>query len=342
MRVLIPTQDTSLLPALCEAYRAAGWEAFVGVPNVALRAARFDVVHIHWPEALAAWRTPTERDLARILDDLAWWRQRATIVGTVHNLAPHGRFDNELDRLLFAKVYEACHLITHFSSFSRAELVRLHPSLAGARHLVHRPMLYDDLLSLGRGRAAARATLGVAEGDFVIAAFGQLREEAEFKLLEAGVRGARVARKRPILAARSSGSKRSRIFRRVAGMLPFVSGLGRPAGTLPAEEMVALCEAADVLVIPRYPPHLNSGVMQTAMTFGTPMAVPSYGVYQEYLGDAGCAFYPPADARGLAAAIEKIAASDHDALVARNREVASDWGWRGIVSAIVSEVPRAP
>lgn len=341
MRVLIATPATSSLPPLVEAYRAAGWEVVMGAANVPLRAARFDIVHLHWPEALTDWRTPTDDDIRRIEDDLAWWRARSTIIGTVHNLAPHGRFESSRDRALFVKVYQACDVITHFSSFSRDELIRLYPPLSAARHLVHRPTLHTDLLPLAVGTAAARARFGVGDGDVLVAAFGSLRERAELELLERGVRFARVRGKRPILAVRAPMGRRQRLLRRLRALVPgtrwpaFASFTG-----LPTAEMVALCEAADVLVIPRYPPHLNSGVLQLAMTFGTPMVVPNYGVYAEYLPDSGCAFYPPNDARGLAEAIERLAAQDRDELVRRNRDAARDWGWPGNLAAILTEVAR--
>lgn len=78
--------------------------------------------------------------------------------------------------------------------------------------------------------------------------------------------------------------------------------------------------------------------MQLGMTFGTPMAVPEYGVYTEHLRDAGCAFYPARDAAGLARAIERIADGERETLVRRNRDTARDWGWTGIVRLILSDL----
>lgn len=342
MRVLIPASDPSLSP-LVEAYRAAGWEVEVGVAAIRGRTTGIDLVHFQWPEALTDWRIPTVDDLCRIDSDLAWWRERATIVATVHNLAPHGRFGSLEDRALFAKVYGACDLITHSSAHSRDELIRLHPSLQGARHLVHRPSLHTHRLPLAVGRAAARARFGVHERDFVVAAFGSFRERAELDLLERGVRAARVRGKRPILAVRYPMGRRGRLARRIRALLPGrLGGASASFGGLSDADMVALCESADALVIARYPPHLNSGVMQLGVTFGTPMVVPDYGVYAEHLRDAGCVFYPPGDARGLAAAIERAAGEDHDVLVRRNRAVAEDWGWDPAVAEIVASAATNP
>lgn len=340
MRVLIAANDSSL-PPLATAYKAAGWEVVLGAANVSLRAAQFDVVHLHWPEALTDWRVPTGEDVRRIEGDLRWWRERSVIVGTVHNLAPHGRYDNPADREVFARVYESCDLITHFSSFSRDELVRHYPSLSDARHLVHRPTTHPNLLPLSVGRAEARARFAVDEEDFVVASFGSLRERAELELLERGVHAARVHRKRPILAVRFPMWRIGRLARKLRAVIP---RLGVPIASyegLTTSDVVALCEAADALVIPRYPPHLNSGVLQLAITFGTPMVVPDYGVYAEYLRDSGCAFYPPHQALGLAAAIEQIAEQDHDELVRRNHGIARDWGWAGNLAAILSELNRS-
>ncbi|MCW5714436.1 MAG: glycosyltransferase family 4 protein [Bauldia sp.] len=338
MRVLIPVHDERTFPALFKTYADMGHEVVLGVPNLTLRAARFDLIHIHWPEALAGWQTPTTETLDRIVADLDWWRGRCPVVATVHNLAPHGRFESAVDRALFARVYEACHLITHFSAYSRDELVRLHPGLANARHLVHRPFLYTNITPFAVGRTAARERLGLRDGDFLIAAMGIIRERHELDLLEEGIRQARVPGKRVMLTTRfTGGRRRDRLRRRVWRFLSGRAGLAS-GGPLPEPALATLCEAADVVVIQRYPPHLNSGVMQLAMTFGTPMAAPAYGVYLEYLGDSGCVLYPPKDAAGLARAIERIASEDRHALIRRNLEVVRDWGWDRNVSAILAEL----
>ncbi|MCC6735705.1 MAG: hypothetical protein IT534_06205 [Bauldia sp.] len=337
MRVLLPLPDEKILKALVETYAGMGWEPVIGNAAFAQRTGPFDLVHIQWPEALADWRTPTGEELAGIVADLAFWRGHCPVVATVHNLAPHGRHASAMDRDLFARVYEACHLVTHFSEYSRTELLRRHPALADGRHLVHRPFLYTDLLPLAVGRGAARARFGFGEEDFVIAATGHVREPDEMTLLAGGIERARVPGKRPYLATRHQERRRRRVLRR-AGEI--ITGRTRPPslGPLASPDLVALCEAADVLVIPRYPPHLNSGVMQLAMTFGTPMAVPDYGIYREYLRDAGCAFYAPKDAGGLARAIERIRATPRHTLVDRSRAVAEDWGWPATLAAIIAAI----
>ncbi|MGV8839114.1 MAG: glycosyltransferase [Bauldia sp.] len=339
MRVLLPVHSEGLFEALMAAYAAIGWEAVVAIDDFAARTGDYDLVHVQWPEALAGWRTPSGDELSRIAGTLAWWRKRCPVIATVHNLAPHGRFENPMDRALFRRVYEGCDLVTHFSEYSRSELLRVHPELAGVQHVVHRPFLFTDLLPHAVGRDAARASFGFGDGEFVIAMTGHVREPAERRLADAGIRRARVAGKRAYFATTVKERRRHRIRRRMTEILTGRRTLPS-VGRLPSPRLVALCEAADLIVIPRYPPHLNSGVMQLAMTFATPLAVPDYGLYREYLRDAGCAFYAPKRPRQLAKAIEAIAAGDREALVRRNRAAAADWGWPNNLSAILAGVRR--
>lgn len=71
MRILIPADDMRSLPSLYEAYRAMGCDVVIGVENLRLRAASFDIVHVQFPEAFSAWRVPTAAEIQRTVEDLA-------------------------------------------------------------------------------------------------------------------------------------------------------------------------------------------------------------------------------------------------------------------------------
>ena len=59
-RVLIPSDNPDFVRYLAEAYARARWEATVGKANFDLGTARFDRIHIQWPEELTGWQPPSD------------------------------------------------------------------------------------------------------------------------------------------------------------------------------------------------------------------------------------------------------------------------------------------
>lgn len=344
-RVLVATNDRTFAPSLVAAYAARGWEVATGVDNLFHRSAAYDLVHLHWPEELVDWHSPSRSELDRVASAMTWWKDRTCLLSTAHNLLPHGRELSQPDRDLYRIVYGSAEIIAHFSHYSAQRVSQEFPEIEAHKHVVHRPFLLTDLQSYRRGREAARKDLGVRDEEFAILAFGAFRQDQELRLFHRGVAKANLARKCTVFAARpptagllERGLRWARLeLRKQSERMITFSEL-----YVPDEKVAMVFEAADAVVITRSPPHLNSGILPLAMTFGTPLVAPRYGIYSEYLADTENELYEPGDACDLAVAIERLAKRDRNSVTLANRDCASEWGWPGILEMILPKLFEVP
>jgi hypothetical protein len=333
MRVLVATNDRTFTPSLVRAYAEAGWEVVTGVDNLYYRSVAFDLVHLHWPEELIGWEMPTAQALNRLEETLAWLGSRTRVIATVHNLLPHRTAEHPLDRKLYNVVYLASDLIGHFSYYSRDRVRSLFAKIPLEKQVVHPPFLFTHLPQYQHGRGEARKNLGIRDDEFAILAFGSLREAAELELLKKGVRYSKRRRKRMIFAARlPGGSRLERGIRRVSfEMWKRSNSVINLEGYIEDCKVYSLFEAADAVLISRFGLHMNSGILPLAITVGTPIVAPLYGIYAEYLTGTGNELYKPGDSRDLARAIDRISQRDRNTLSGQNRQIAANWGWHEIL-----------
>lgn len=334
MRVLIASSDPGLVPSHVQAYSTLGWEVTTGVSSFYCRATRYDLIHLHWPEELIGWQPPTDAAIEKLADTLRWWQKHARIVATVHNLLPHRACEHPLDWRLYETVYSAADLIGHFSKHSLESVRALFPNVAAAKHMVHPPFLHPHMQQLSVGRARARSRFNLTDRQFAILVFGQLRNEFEVGLVMRSLALCKVSNLCILFAGRLAPTSkwqrlqfnlRMKWLRRSASVQIF-------RGFIADAEATAMFEAADLVLIPRSGRHLNSGVVSLAMSLGTPIVAPEYGVFAEHLGETMNVLYQSGNHRAMASAIEEIAKRDRAKISAANASRALNWGWDKSVS----------
>ncbi len=337
MNVLVATDDLTFSVSLSHAYRAAGHDVSAGLPELYLGLRHFDLIHFHWPEELTGWAMPPSlRATQRVLGRIDALKPTTRMVCTVHNLLPHADRGGE-SAALYAAFYARMDLIGHFHESSRAAIAARFPEIPAAKHLVHGMQDFADLRTHSRGKAAARARLGVSADATVIAAVGQLRSLGELALLSDALKQSALppfemlrAFRPPDVRSFTDRTRRKYLMRSIDR---------RPgaklSGYLEDADLVAVCEAADIIVIPRLENQLNSGVLPLAMTFGTGIVAPDCGVFRETLAGSMNELYAPGDASAMAAAIERLAAKNPDEVRMRNLALSADWGWERGVSRIL-------
>ena len=333
MNVLVATEDLTFSVSLSQAYKAAGHEVSAGLPELYLGLRPFDLIHFHWPEELTGWAMPpSPRAMARVLARIDALKPHSRMVCTVHNLLPHAdRGGGSL--ALYRAFYERMDVVGHFHESSRAAVAARFPEIPAAKHLVHGMQDFADLRVYVAGKPAARERLGLPADATVVSALGQLRSMGELGLLSAGLSKSKMSAPtmlrafRPPHASTIVDRARRKYLMRGFDGLPGV----RLDGYLGDIDMVAVCEAADIVVIPRLENQLNSGVLPLAMTFGTGIVAPDCGGFRETLAGSMNELYAPGDAHAMAAAITRLAAKDPDEVRASNLALSSDWGWtRGV------------
>lgn len=347
MRLLMCSNDITFSPALSQAYDRRGVDVTAGIPNLFLKLKNFDVVHFHWPEELVGFHgassDPAKTEpVLRLID---WWRERATLVATVHNLIPHSAKLNGPDARYYTAFYERMDLICHFSEYSRQRFGEVYPGIDASRQVVHGLNLFDHLRPLSRGRAAARASLGLPQEARIFVLAGAVRQYKEMVLIEKAWRRAAQPGDLLLIATQLPWAGQKGI-RRIVKQAIFAARLsGKPVEcynrTLSEEELVWVVEAADALLIPRYGNHLNSGLLPLSLTFGTAVIAPDYGIYRETVPLPANALYEPGNPEALAKAIRAQAAKNSADVTAANLAACGAFGWDNILERVWPALDRA-
>jgi glycosyltransferase involved in cell wall biosynthesis len=342
MKILVATDDLTFSVSLSHAYKAAGHDVSAGLPELYLGLRDFDLIHFHWPEELTGWAMPpSPRAMRRLLDRMDALKPATRMLCTVHNLLPHADRGGESEAL-YTAFYERMDVIGHFHESSRDAVTARFPAIPASKHLIHGMKDFANLRMHATGKAAARARLGVPPEAIVVAAVGQLRSMGELGLLSDAVAKPGLPDVHMLRAFRApnvssiADRARRKYLMRSFDRLPGTT----LEGYIDDGDLVAVCEAADIIIIPRMENQLNSGVLPLAMTFGTGVVAPDCGVFREMLTGSMNELYGPGDADAMAKAITQLAVKDPDAVRANNLALSADWGWPRGVERILAAVAK--
>jgi glycosyltransferase involved in cell wall biosynthesis len=342
MKVLVATEDMTFSVSLSLAYKAAGHEVSAGLPELYLGLRDFDLIHFHWPEELTQWEVPPLRPLVeRLFARLDVLKPTTRMICTVHNLLPHAD-DGPVSWDYYNRFYQRMDLIGHFSQSSLDAVRAKFPDIAADKHFIHGMNDFADLKVHAAGQAEARAKFGIPATALVVAVVGQMRSMDELGLLAAALAKADAPTLYFLRAFRPPGTDGlTGRLRRKRLMQSFDR---RPTtrldGFLEDVDLVAVCEAADIIIIPRMENQLNSGVLPLAMTFGTGIVAPDCGVFRETLGGSMNELYAPGDAADLAKAITRFATKDPAQVRSSNLALSADWGWAQAAGPFMAALPK--
>lgn len=303
-------RDNPYLNLMLLAPRAAGWEVLESARLEAFEKdlsslGGGDVVHLHWTSPIVQRASTSEEGTERLrrfrvaIDGAQ--RGGATIIWTVHNALPHDvqhrALELELSRFLAARAD-----LIHVMNSGTAEVVDDDYSLPHAK-LVHIPHpSYQGVYETGLSREKARASFGLAEDEFAVLFFGQVRPYKGVDLLiEAFRRTRRIGRFVFMLAGRTSHEDKAVID----AMLPEGLHCVRHHDFLADDEVERWFAAADLTVLP-YRRILNSGTLHLAATYKVPVALPDEEhLRKEFGSEQWISWFRPGDADDLAAVLEQ-------------------------------------
>jgi beta-1,4-mannosyltransferase len=320
--------------------RARGLEVFEQAPaRVAFRGAMAgDVVHLqNVRQFLTA--AGTIRSLVRCASvgmHLVMSRLRGVrIVWTAHDLGHLSGRHPRLDRAMTFLLSRTAHAVIVHSAAAAAAL-----GSAGSRpgiHVVPHGSYaghYADTIS----REAARARLGLREGDLAFLFFGWVRRYKGVLELVRTFRSIPAAGSRLLIAGAAPDVGYGRDIETAAAGDPRIL---LHLGAVPDDDVQVYMNASDAVVFP-YDRVLTSGAIALAKSFGKACIVAGHGGLTGDVGSDGAFFYDPAHPLALRDALEG-AATRIDQLRemgVRNREAARRWTWDHVADATL-EVYRS-
>ncbi len=336
MNILVATEDLTFSVSLSHAYRAAGHEVSAGLPELYLGLRAFDLIHFHWPEELTQWQVPPLRPLVeRLFARLDALKPATKMICTVHNLLPHAD-DGPVSWDYYQRFYQRMDRIGHFSQSSLDAVRATFPDLSADKHFIHGMNNFSNLQVYATGQSAARKALGIPANALVVGAVGQMRSIDELGLLANALTRSNIQNLHVLRAFRppSVNSFSDRLRRKRLMQSLERKAVTKLEGYLEDRELVAVCEAADIIVIPRMENQLNSGVLPLAMTLGTGIVAPDCGVFRETLAESMNELYVPGNPASVADAIGRLAAKSPADVRRSNLALSADWGWPGGVERI--------
>jgi beta-1,4-mannosyltransferase len=243
--------------------------------------ADFDVLHIHWPDALLKHVSMPKQAIrmAALTCVLFWVRavRRIPIVWTVHNLAPHNGAAPWAVWWLRAVLSALVDHQVHLTRATANELKKVSPRLARQPATVIPHGSYQDELRSGVSRQAVRERLNLSERHFVIGFVGTVTPYKGAEQLARVFAGWPAPQARLIVAGNCADAGIRAVIEDAAAR---DDRIWTRFGWLGQEEMAELLGVSNVVAFP-YTQVLNSGSVMMALTAGRPVLAPRLGSLSE-------------------------------------------------------------
>lgn len=247
----------------------------------------YDIVHIHWPDALLNGRSRV-RIVLRLLAltaALAYARRRGPVVWTAHNLSAHDCRFPALERAFWRLLPLLVSHVLVLSEAGRRDLLQAHPKLGGkylglTRHGTYTEVYGSPTPEICRCR---RAQLGVSDQAKLVLFFGRIQRYKglpnlirEFRKIE------RPDSRLVVCGEVMDEDLHAEIQTLASSDRRVLLHLQRVAD----DQVAATIGAADLMVLP-YVTVSNSGAALLALSYGCPVLVPALPVFRELGEHAG-------------------------------------------------------
>ncbi len=301
--------------------------------------AKWDIVHIQWPESLCPGVEPQQEHISRLREQLAKLKPHARIVVTVHNLSVHYRHSAAFDAL-YRTVFEAADAFVHFSDYSIELIHQSYYEVAEGKPHIQIPHGNYECFGNAPTQLSARKQLNLPSHKTILLVFGQLRAFEEFALARSAIKHWPVPEKTLLicgrLPVRPLSMRLSRLMLHIVGGLRTFVLLLRSKLTrnlilhekrVAADEVAAYCTAADIFLIPRKE-ILNSGNIALGFTYGKVVVGPDVGNVGEILKRHENPVFDPDSIDSLISALSKALVAARSGRGDSNRKIAIEkWNW---------------
>lgn len=259
-----------------------------------------DILHVHWPEDLMGWTTFNGGELQKLKKHFLKWKNKVPIVLTVHNIISHK--GNKLKNDLYKYIYKNVEHFVHMGQASIALLKQTYSLPQKTTHTVIPHLMYASYQT-DMEQKKARKYLDIYADDFVVLAFGSIRNKQEKKLLLKMFKHLNQENKK-LVVTRPVFSKffLSRLIehyiydpeKRIEVFDKKIS----------SQEVPYFFGSADIVFIQRVD-SLNSGNLILGYCFQKVVVGPDVGVIGEILRKTGNPTFNPSDINTVVQAIEK-------------------------------------
>jgi hypothetical protein len=289
MKILLSDNpdNNSYIESLINAYSRAGYVVNTGANDFFFTESAPDILHIHWPESLQVWNAPKgmgREDVYQMMAErLAWYKnQGATIINTIHNLAPHDTIDGE-DRDAYKLVIEFADILVHHCSDSIKLLAERYPTARWKTNIVcpHGDYLIDFNFV---ARDEARRNYGIPKNRLVILNFGRQRPYKNEHFITTVFNRLALESKYLVIAGvfqYPANSYWLRIRNRLRKSYPY-HNRKYIYRLFPRIEIPNIISAADIIFLGQMSA-LNSGLTALAATYSKPVVCPDIGCFKQSL-----------------------------------------------------------
>ncbi len=267
----------------------------------------YDIIHIHWVEALFDWQEVDQTAITKLEKRLQTLRKQGKkIVITRHNAIPHRKA--KFDALLYQKSFEYAHAIFHMEKFSHTEYLDYYSRYDWAKNQAHyfAPIIQFTQLPNQISPQAARQKLKIPKEKFVFMVLGSIRNTAEKNLLESiaqqltNPKDMLFVAQWPFFGSRPIWKQ----YKQLQYKLKYPKHRFQAAQPIDDQEMQIYLKAADVLISPRMD-SLNSGLISLGFSFGKTVLGPSVGNMKDILTKTKNPMYNPLDLHTLGQSLQE-------------------------------------
>lgn len=262
----------------------------------------FDIIHFQWIEELFGWNDYNSRVMSSLLKRIDQWKNRgASIVSTIHNLHPHA-LPAEHGCEIYMKVFQKTDLFIHLGRISIKMFNEIYGSemFKRGRHFVIPHGLYYTF-EKNVDRNSARSYFGINDNNFVMLAFGNIRNSEEERLIMDAYKAIETKRKNVIISNYNFSHHRlMKIIQKTR--LAINKNIFAVSGFVKKEMVPYFFAASDIVFIPRIEV-LNSGNLLLGFFYEKVVVGPDTGVVGEILRETGNPVFAPGNKKSLSVAV---------------------------------------
>lgn len=273
----------------------------------------YQVVSIHWPEAIFNWKEPTLEELQILEQNILDWKRNSVIVYTKHDFERNKGTTTNFTKL-FNLIERHTDVFIHLGKFSQNFYKK--KFLLAQHEIIHHP-IFKHSLKL-KSKINARKLLGIDQESTVIIAPGNIRSFEERKMVVKSFNSLKINNK-VLISTNMRTDLQYDFYGRVwlkkyidikkYFINRFKKKYQPPKyifnyGLMSAEDLCLRVASSDVVLVPRIN-ILNSGIVFLGLTFGKVIVGPATGNIEEQLKELNYPVFNPNFVFSVTEALQK-------------------------------------